>query len=524
MENMKALLTHFPQGGRKANSWRAKAMNLNGSRRKNLSIGEESIVGQIESEKITPDRKLFNASSHIAMSRNRLRIDVPEMLLEISKQAIVLDDLGQFLVKAAEIIRESCDFSLVQIWTPGPRKEELLLSSSAPRIPADSTDVSAIRSAAAVCGSNGSGLEKLHPGNDRGIGSISEVSTHQHTLPLRNCGKLLGLLSIESSDSEAFPPEQNALIERAASIIAAAFDKFKAVTRASRSYEYLQAILNSASNLAIISTDSQGYIFAGSSGIESIFQLSLQSILGRDILTLFTDEGFRRDLALYMAKGNASLFAKNGLEQATPDGKCYLDVSFQRMSQVENEPVGFLCLAIDVTVSVLLQQKLEALSITDDLTGLSNRRSMISILSNEIKRSRRYHRTFSLCFFDLDGFKQYNDANGHLKGDKALVRIANLMRALTRMNIDTCYRFGGDELAILMPETTAQNAVKSVEKILSQIRKDFDGALMASVGIAEFDPAIPAESMMELADKAMYKAKANGGNQIIIAMSQDVEA
>jgi diguanylate cyclase (GGDEF)-like protein/PAS domain S-box-containing protein len=353
--------------------------------------------------------------------------------------------------------------------------------------------------------------------NSRGNDSNDGTSSRQLTLPLRHGGKLLGLLSVESSCFEAFPLEQNALIEKVAFVIAAAFDKFKAIARARRSYEYLQAILNSASNLAILSTDSQGYVFTGSSGIESVFMLSLESILGRDILTLFTDEEFRRDLAVYIVKGNTAVFAKNRLEQTTEKGKSYLNVSFQRMSQIENNPVGFLCLATDVTANVLLQQKLETLSVTDDLTGLSNRRSMMTNLSDEVKRSRRYRRTFSLCFFDLDGFKQYNDAKGHLIGDKALISIANRMRALTRMSVDTCYRFGGDELAILMPETTAQNATRPIEKIFAQMRDDFDGAVTASVGIAEFGPALQPESMIELADKAMYQAKAGGGNQIVIA-------
>jgi diguanylate cyclase (GGDEF)-like protein len=187
------------------------------------------------------------------------------------------------------------------------------------------------------------------------------------------------------------------------------------------------------------------------------------------------------------------------------------------MIPIENNQVGFLCMATDVTANTLLEQKLQALSVTDELTRLFNRRHMTAVLSSEIKRSLRFQHTFSLCFLDLDGFKQYNDTRGHLDGDKALVCIADLLRFNTRANVDTCFRFGGDELAILMPETSAQNAACGIEKILVLLCEYFGGAITASVGIAEFNPTLQADSLMELADQAMYQAKAGGGNQISIA-------
>jgi diguanylate cyclase (GGDEF)-like protein len=187
------------------------------------------------------------------------------------------------------------------------------------------------------------------------------------------------------------------------------------------------------------------------------------------------------------------------------------------MIPIENNQVGFLCMATDVTSNTLLEQKLQALSITDELTGLFNRRHMMAALSSEIKRSLRFHHTFSLCFLDLDGFKQYNDIGGHLNGDRALVCVADLLRSNTRANVDACYRFGGDELAILMPETSAQNAVHGIEKILMLLCESFNGTITASVGIVEFNPTLQAEGLIEAADQAMYQAKANGGNQISIA-------
>jgi diguanylate cyclase (GGDEF)-like protein len=475
------------------------------------------MLNMAEPMSLIPDRAPLGISFKDAVRKDSPSLDKLEALLDICEHAIVSEDLGEFLHKAAEILRDTYNYDLVQIWTLGSRSEELLLSSSVPRIlnePIIGGVLPSLREEAR--GKEFAAQDEN--GRSQHICDVRKrVPPAQLAVPLRHRGKNLGLLSVESSHFRLFPAEQKALIDKVATVIAAAFDKFEAIARSNRSYEYLQVILNSASNLAILSTDLQGYVYAGSSGVEPVFQLPVQSILGRDILTLFTDEEFRRELALYMAEENVEIFSKAKLEQETEKGQSYLDVSFQRMIPIENNQVGFLCMATDVTANTLLEQKLQALSVTDELTGLFNRRHMTAVLSSEIKRSLRFHHTFSLCFLDLDGFKQYNDTRGHLDGDKALVCIADLLRSNTRANVDTCYRFGGDELAVLMPETSAQNAACGVEKILVLLCESFSGAITASVGIAEFNPTLQADSLMELADQAMYQAKASGGNQISIS-------
>ena len=475
------------------------------------------MVNIAEPMALTPDRAPLGGSFKAAVRKDSPPLDKLEALLDICEHAIISEDLGEFLHKAAEILRDSYNYDLVQIWTLGSRSEELSLSSSAPSVLKEPLVGRAMPSLREEVRGKESVAQDENGSPQQNCDAIKRMPSAQLTVPLCHHGKYLGLLSVESSQFRLFPAEQKTLIDKVAIVIAAAFDKFEAIARSNRSYEYLQVILNSASSLAILSTDLQGYVFAGSSGVESVFQLPVPSILGRDILTLFTDEEFRRELALYMTEQNVEIFSKNKLEQETEKGISYLDVSFQRMIPIENNQVGFLCMATDVTANTLLEQKLQALSVTDELTGLFNRRHMTAVLSNEIKRSLRFQHTFSLCFLDLDGFKQYNDTRGHLDGDKALVCIADLLRFNTRTNVDACFRFGGDELAILMPETSAQNAACGIEKILVLLCESFGGAITASAGIAEFSPTLQADSLMELADHAMYQAKAGGGNQISIA-------
>jgi diguanylate cyclase (GGDEF)-like protein len=487
------------------------------SRQRNYQSEEEPMLNKIEPMEIRPECALPGIHLEAATRRNTVSLDKLETLLDICEHAIISEDLGEFLDKATEIIHDSCNYDLVQIWTVGSRAEELLLSSSVPPVQKEPIVGRAITSVMEEAKRKSSISQDKERSSQSDHDLPKRVPSAQCTIPLRHHGKLLGLLLVESKQFKTFPAEQSALLENISTVIAAALDKFKAIARSNRSYEYLRVILNSASNLAILSTDVQGYVFAGSSGIETVFQMPTQSILGCDILTLFTDEEFRRELALYMAGGGADVFSKNKLVQETDKGKLYLDVSFQRMNPIEDNHLGFLCLATDVTANALLEQKLQTLSVTDELTGLSNRRNLMAVLSSEINRSRRFNHTFSLCFFDLDGFKQYNDSRGHLSGDKALVTTADLLRAHTRINVDSCYRFGGDELAILMPETSAQKAARSVERILALLCESFNGAITASCGIAEFKPTLQAESLMEAADRAMYKAKTNGGNQIVIS-------
>lgn len=449
--------------------------------------------------------------------RNAPLMDKLETILSICEHAIISEDLGEFLHKAAEMIRASYDYDLVQIWTIGSRNEEPLLNSSASRIlkePIVGRTIPSLMEEVRRTKSESQGAtDSLSCSDNNG----KKETLAQCTVPFHHQGKTLGLLSVESSQFKTFPAEQRTFLEKVAVVIAAAFDKLNTIAKSNQSYEYLRVILNSATNLAILSTDLQGYVFAGSSGAENVFHMPMQSILGCDILSLFTDENFRRELALYMAAPGDRVFSENKLVQETENRKSYLDVSFQRMDPIDNNPVGFLCLATDVTANAILEQKLQSLSVTDALTGLFNRRHMLDVLPSEIKRSRRFDKTFSLCFFDLDGFKPYNDSRGHLEGDKALVTIAEILLSQTRSNIDSCYRFGGDEMAILMPETSAKKAALCVERIYAGIHKSLKGSITASCGIAEFTPALNAESMMELADRAMYEAKAKGGNRFVFA-------
>jgi diguanylate cyclase (GGDEF)-like protein len=171
-------------------------------------------------------------------------------------------------------------------------------------------------------------------------------------------------------------------------------------------------------------------------------------------------------------------------------------------------------------------QRAEALSVTDDLTQLYNSRYLSQVLRRETKRASRSGRPLSLLFIDLDGFKSINDSHGHLFGSRALVEAASVIRASAR-ETDIVARFGGDEFALVLPDTGSDGATFVGERIREKIAawsflrsEGLNIALTVSVGVATLpDAAETAEQLIQAADEAMYEVKDRGKNGIHVAGS-----
>jgi diguanylate cyclase (GGDEF)-like protein len=174
--------------------------------------------------------------------------------------------------------------------------------------------------------------------------------------------------------------------------------------------------------------------------------------------------------------------------------------------------------------NALLLHKAEALSVTDDLTQLYNSRYLNQVLRREAKRASRSGRPLSLLFLDLDGFKAVNDTHGHLAGSAALVEAADVIRRSAR-ETDVVARFGGDEFALILPDTGLDGAMAVADRIRERVANHMflqrDGLairLTVSVGVATLpDVAGTAEELVNAADTAMYRVKASGKNGIFIA-------
>jgi diguanylate cyclase (GGDEF)-like protein len=174
--------------------------------------------------------------------------------------------------------------------------------------------------------------------------------------------------------------------------------------------------------------------------------------------------------------------------------------------------------------NALRVQRAEALSVTDDLTQLYNSRYLSQVLRRETKRASRSGRPLSLLFVDLDGFKGINDQHGHLFGSRALVEAASVIRTSAR-ETDMVARFGGDEFALILPDTGSEGAAAVGDRVRDRIAEfqflQADGLairLTVSVGVATLpDVADSADGLIQAADDAMYWVKDHGKNGIHIA-------
>jgi len=167
--------------------------------------------------------------------------------------------------------------------------------------------------------------------------------------------------------------------------------------------------------------------------------------------------------------------------------------------------------------------KLFLWAIHDSLTGLYNNHYFYKELEDEIEKSKRYGRVFSLVMFDIDDFKQINDRYGHIAGDRALVHLSDCIKRTIRKDVDIAARYGGDEFVIVFPNTSAENALKVCHRLLNLVRsekvifgeKEF--YITLSMGISEF-PRDGEESyfLFNHADEALYESKRLGKNRITI--------
>jgi diguanylate cyclase (GGDEF)-like protein/PAS domain S-box-containing protein len=174
----------------------------------------------------------------------------------------------------------------------------------------------------------------------------------------------------------------------------------------------------------------------------------------------------------------------------------------------QGELEAYELIAEDVTRQRELEEHLRRQADSDSLTGLANYRHLVDVLDAEIKRSKRTGRKFALLFFDMDGLKAINDRYGHMVGSQALCRLADVLSSICR-NIDTSARFGGDEFALILPETDAKAAHQVARRICESLANDGKGPkISVSVGVAVYpENGQTIESLLCGADSELYSKK-----------------
>ena len=201
------------------------------------------------------------------------------------------------------------------------------------------------------------------------------------------------------------------------------------------------------------------------------------------------------------------------------DGQIFGEEDLRLLQSVATQAT----IAIERSNYYAQSQELRRISITDSLTGLLNRRYLQERLAEEVDRATRHSKPLSLMMIDVDHFKCFNDTNGHPAGDKTLVMIAHCLREGVR-TIDVVSRFGGEEFAVILPETRKEEALEIGERLRLDVESVYfpgeetlpGNRLTVSLGVATFaEDAQDLKSLIQKSDRALYQAKAQGRNCIV---------
>ena len=212
----------------------------------------------------------------------------------------------------------------------------------------------------------------------------------------------------------------------------------------------------------------------------------------------------------------------------------YASLTASILTDPDGKPCGIAGTLRDITERKLAESQREAaiealqkseqryleLSIVDDLTQLYNSRHFYAQLEREIERSNRYGHPLTLLLLDIDRFKDFNDTYGHVQGDYVLSRLGHAIKRSLR-EIDSAYRYGGEEFTIILPMTMSEEGIVTAKRIQKELRKEnfslVSGQeiyITVSIGLAQYKPKEEIRAFVHRVDQFMYKVKKNGRGKI----------
>jgi len=227
-----------------------------------------------------------------------------------------------------------------------------------------------------------------------------------------------------------------------------------------------------------------------------------------------------RDIPVVLLTGQESVEKKiKGLDMGASD---YLLKPFDPGELIARVKVQLKVKRLQDELKVA-KQRYKELSLTDYLTQIFNRRHFMELFDLEFSRSMRYGHPLSLVIFDLDDFKHINDNFGHLQGDKVLRQLSDLVKSEIR-SYDVFARYGGEEFVLMLPQTPVEGAFPVAEKIREKLEKfKFEGLgrgeVTISIGVSTYphDDIQDSKDLISAADTALYEAKENGKNQVVVS-------
>jgi diguanylate cyclase (GGDEF)-like protein/PAS domain S-box-containing protein len=292
------------------------------------------------------------------------------------------------------------------------------------------------------------------------------------------------------------------------------------VRRMQNKSNYYDSILQDSTDI-IFTTDIDGYVLKFNKGAELHFGYLQEEIVGTPLKVLFVNEADERKILSNVLLSGKSV--NEEIPMKTKRGEILLlNISISEMKNDYNQIIGLVVTAKDITEKKKLElellkknELLSKLAITDSLTELYNVRYFYEQLGKELNRLKRNpERKISLMLMDIDYFKSLNDTDGHQVGDSVLKALGQVIKVCIRKDIDSGYRYGGDEFAVILPDTDCQQAKVVADRIQKQFGAFKFGKISLSIGITEAESGETENSMVKRADEYLYKSKRDGRGRI----------
>jgi diguanylate cyclase (GGDEF)-like protein/PAS domain S-box-containing protein len=275
----------------------------------------------------------------------------------------------------------------------------------------------------------------------------------------------------------------------------------------------------------IMVTDIDGVIQSVNPAFEDITGFSVEEAIGQNPRMLKSD---KHDKEFYQELWSTLIDTgkwKGEIWNKRRDGELYLqETTINAINNEKGEVVQYAAIFSDITERKKTENMLRYLSSMDGLTGIANRRTFDNTLDKEWRRALRNRNHISLLIMDIDFFKKYNDKYGHPAGDRCLQRVASTIEESLKRPGDLAARYGGEEFSIILPETDAEGALYFAETMRQKIeslcipheKSEAAQFVTISIGVATVIPQqdITHASLIEMADKVLYKAKESGRNCI----------
>ena len=232
-----------------------------------------------------------------------------------------------------------------------------------------------------------------------------------------------------------------------------------------------------------------------------------------------------REILDELTTGRSELAVSRQRYRRKDGGWVWTEATFRLVRDVGGRITGYVASVRDISERRQLEEQLRELARTDSLTGLANRRGFEERLEEEWRRALRKGSSFALILLDVDHFKQFNDEFGHSAGDDCLKQVATTLSRCRRMS-DFPARVGGEEFALLLPETDSEGALVVAETVRQQVEaagilhpRSPHAVVTASIGVAAFQPQPnrTASDVVRASDQAMYVAKRAGRNRVVSA-------